>query len=1060
MVGMDTYTKNLIMSGNKFEEEKQYWLEKLEGAVFNIGFPGKPVNRVGERADMVQTGFSLSFCLSEKINFICKNSKLNIFSMLLSGVKFLLYKFTGNEDTVLGIPAYSGNTDTKTGIADVLALRTIINNSFSYKEFLIDIKRTVNESRKFCNIPVDRIAEILGLHSTGNPSSLFKTFAYMKGLHDEERMKDFKPGMVFAFSQEEACIRINIEYDSSVLKKDTVESFEKYYLNFLDTVSGNPDIKLSEIVLVSDEEINKLLNDFNSTDVGYPVDKTVHGLFEEQVARTPEKTALKFMNTTVTYMQLNEKANQLAGILRESGAKPDQPVAIVADRSIEMITGILAVLKAGSAYVPIEPDYPRERIKYTLEDCGAAILLTQKQLANRKDFQGKVIFLDDDRNYCGDASNPENANKPHDLAYVIYTSGTTGKPKGVMIEHRNVVRLLFNDRIQFDFSDRDIWTMFHSYCFDFSVWELYGALLYGGTLVIVPKSISRSPREFLGLLENERVTVLNQTPSAFYSLVSEEAPEGEGNLEIRYVIFGGEALKPVVLKPWKEKYPETRFVNMYGITETTVHVTYKELNMEDMEANLSNIGRPIPTLAVYIMDGNLNLQPQGIIGELCVGGEGVGRGYLNRPELTCERFVENPYKPEERLYRSGDLARLLPNGEMEYLGRKDHQVKIRGHRIELGEIEYILLKTGYVKEALVISNEESGGDKYLAAYLVAKDSLDIPEIRESLRRKLPDYMIPAFFIQIDRIPITSNGKVDGKSLPKPSGNVHSGVEYVAPRNEEEQRLVELFREVLDTDKIGINDNFFDIGGNSILLIKLHSLLEEQYGGIISAADLFTYSTIQRLADYINNKELDRKIALRTIPMPGDFFAEGGSEAEDSTFELSVDGETIEKARRVSSLYRVQDVDVFLSVLIYMLSELSDHPEISIQTMTGSNRRISPLDVNTDEAEDFYSLLQMVGARRQNAVEESMYGVGELKDISISRPENRIALFFYDKRLLSEPPDLTDFFDLVFEMEEKTGEIRFKCEYDGRRLMKQKVMSMLEQYLKFIKIAASKESSEK
>lgn len=1053
---MNAYTKNLIMSGSRFEEERQYWLQKLEGAAFHNGFPEAPGKWTVEKPDTVQSSFSLPAHVSEKVIRISKNSKLNMFSILLSGVAFLLYKFTGLEDTVLGMPAFLGNTEGEAGMSDVMALRTVIDKSRSYKEYLTDIKANVSEVRKYCNIPVDRIAEALGIHPAGNPSALFKTFAYMKDLHEEERMKDFAPAIIFAFSRTEAGIRVDVEYDAAVLEKETVEGLQKYYSNLLDIVLGNPDIRLSDIVPMPAGEIKSLLYACSNTGVNYPAEKTLHGLFEEQAARTPEKTALRFMNSTMTYMQLNEKANQLARLLREYGAGPDRLVAIVAGRSTDMIAGILAVLKSGGAYVPIEPDYPEERIKFTLEDCGAAILLTQKHLAGKTDFQGKVIFIDDSSLYCGDASNPENANNPHDLAYVIYTSGTTGKPKGAMIEHRNVVRLLFNDSMQFEFSGNDIWTMFHSFCFDFSVWEICGALLYGGTLVIVPKSITRSPGEFLDLLEEEKVTVLNQTPSAFYSLVSGEAPEEKRSLKIRYVIFGGEALKPLMLKPWKEIYPETRFINMYGITETTVHVTYKELTMEDMEANLSNIGKPLPTLAAYVLDDNLKLQPQGIAGELCVAGEGVGRGYLNRPRLTSERFVENPYRPGERLYKSGDLARLLPNGEMEYLGRKDQQVKIRGHRIEPGEIENVLLQTGAVKEALVVPNDESGGNGYLAAYLVAKDSLDIPGIREQLRKKLPDYMIPAFFIQLDNIPVTSNGKADRRSLPKPAGNLISGVEYIAPRDETEQMLADMFREVLDIDKVGIDDNFFDIGGNSILLIKLHSLLEARYEGAVSVADLFTYCTVQRLADYIKNRKRGRKLSLRTTPLPADFFAESGCEAEASILELSVHGETLDRVRGISSLYRVSAVDIFLSVLIYLLSELSDSPEISIQTMTAGNNLISPLDINTDEAEDFYGLVHAVSAKRRNAAEESLFGADGLRDISIARPAERIPLLFYDKGLLSAAEDLTDFFDLVFEMEEKGDEIRFRCKYNGRRLVKQKVVGMLEQFGRLVRIAANKE----
>ncbi|SFJ97123.1 non-ribosomal peptide synthetase, partial [Thermoflavimicrobium dichotomicum] len=356
-------------------------------------------------------------------------------------------------------------------------------------------------------------------------------------------------------------------------------------------------------------------------------------------------------------------------------------------RSLEMIIGILGVLKAGGTYMPIDPAYPAERIQYMLEDSGARLLLVQKKAMIPEAGAAEKTLIWDEIDWTQEEkTNLVNISRPEDVAYIIYTSGSTGKPKGVMVEHRNVVRLLFNDRNLFDFSEHDVWTLFHSFCFDFSVWEMYGALLYGGKLVIVPSLVARDPKAFLDLLRREGVTILNQTPTAFYQLSQEEMKRVEADLMVRKVIFGGEALAPVQLKAWKNKYPSTQLINMYGITETTVHVTYKEITEQEMETNVSNIGQPIPTLKVYVLDEQKRLVPIGVKGEMYVSGDGVSRGYLNRPELTAERFVENPFVPGERMYKTGDLARWLPDGNLEYLGRIDHQVKIRGYRIELGEI--------------------------------------------------------------------------------------------------------------------------------------------------------------------------------------------------------------------------------------------------------------------------------------------------------------------------------------------------------------------------------------
>ncbi|NIM17488.1 MAG: AMP-binding protein, partial [Candidatus Aminicenantes bacterium] len=377
--------------------------------------------------------------------------------------------------------------------------------------------------------------------------------------------------------------------------------------------------------------------------------------------------------------------------------------------------------------------------------------------------------------------------------------------------------------------------MFHSYCFDFSVWEMWGALVYGGRLIIVPQMTSRDPSEFLGLLKKEGVTVLNQTPGAFYHLSDEALTDASQLLSLRYVIFGGEALAPARLKEWKERYPRTRLVNMYGITETTVHVTFKEITNREILLNESNIGKPIPTLSTYIMDKHLKLQPPGVAGELCVGGDGVARGYLNRPELTGEKFAANPCKPEERLYKSGDLARFFASAsgemEMEYLGRIDHQVKIRGYRVELGEIENQLLMHEQVKEAVVICGEGDGdiSANYLCAYTVlhSPGSVTAAQLRDHLSRQLPGYMIPAYFVQLEKLPLTPNGKIDRKALPSPEVSIESQVDrYVAPQNDQEKMIVAIWKQVMEVEEIGVETNIFELGGNSIDIIKINARVKE------------------------------------------------------------------------------------------------------------------------------------------------------------------------------------------------------------------------------------------
>jgi amino acid adenylation domain-containing protein len=533
---------------------------------------------------------------------------------------------------------------------------------------------------------------------------------------------------------------------------------------------------------------------------------------------------------------------------------------------LEMIVAILGVLKAGGAYVPLDAAYPRERLAFILEDTQSPVLLTQSQLLrNLPEPIARVVCLDTDGEAIAreSAENPSSAVAAGNLAYVIYTSGSTGKPKGVLISHYNVVRLFEATYPWFHFDEKDVWTLFHSYAFDFSVWEIWGALLYGGRLVVVPYWVSRSPGVFYTLLRTEQVTVLNQTPSAFRQLiVAEEALGTAKDLTLRLVIFGGEALELNSLKPWFDRHGDRspQLVNMYGITETTVHVTYRPLTIADLDkAPGSVIGGPIPDLQVYVLDQHLQPVPIGVPGELYVGGAGLARGYLNRPELTAEQFIPNPFgdKSGARLYKSGDLARYLPNGDIEYLGRIDHQVKLRGFRIELGEIETALSQHPAVRETVVLAREDISDEKRLVAYIIPdqKQAPRISELRSFLNKKLPDYMVPSAFVTLDALPLTPNGKVDRRMLPVPE-MVRPDLEkaFVAPRDMLELQLTTIWEQVLGLQSVGVRDNFFELGGHSLLVVRLFAQIERVFGKNLPLATLFQAPTVEQLANILRREE--------------------------------------------------------------------------------------------------------------------------------------------------------------------------------------------------------------
>jgi amino acid adenylation domain-containing protein/non-ribosomal peptide synthase protein (TIGR01720 family) len=590
----------------------------------------------------------------------------------------------------------------------------------------------------------------------------------------------------------------------------------------------------------------------------------------------------------LTYRELNERSNKLARHLRQLGVGPEVLVGICVERSAEMLVVLLGILKAGGAYVPLDTSYPQERLAFLLDDARVEVLVTQANLLDHLPaHNAKVVCVDGDwKEERGD--NLDNNLSPDNAAYVIYTSGSTGRPKGVVVSHYNVLRLFAATKSWFEFSHRDVWTFFHSYTFDFSVWELWGALLHGGRVVVVPYFVSRTPEAFRELLQKEGVTVLNQTPSAFRQLMFVEE-SADQKLDLRLVIFGGEALELQSLRPWLQRYGDERpqLVNMYGITETTVHVTYRRIRMADLDSERrSMIGAAIPDLQVYVLDQYQQPVPAGVAGELCMAGAGLARGYLHQPQLTAERFLPDPFgdRTGARLYRSGDLGRYLSDGELEYLGRIDQQVKIRGFRVEPGEIEATLAEHPAVRESAVVTR-----DKRLVAYVVAREGepFSAETLRNHLRQRLPEYMQPAVIVEIDKLPLTLNGKIDHSALPLlDEVAVRATKSFEAPRTETEQTLAAIWSEVLGIGPVGVNDNFFEIGGDSILSIQIVARAKEA-GIHLTPKQLFQHQSIAALAQLTGTlREARESIAEEPGPVTLDQrqwekLAKAGAEIEDT-----------------------------------------------------------------------------------------------------------------------------------------------------------------------------------
>lgn len=842
-------------------------------------------------------------------------------------VAVLLERYTEQEDYVLGL---------QLGQNMVLPVRIDSNERETFGQLFTRLSGLLipvvnNREAAFSLIDADKRAKINFVVSFDPESDLKEPVSKPDLLREENNQED----LILSFGDSSNDIlSYQIDYNPGLFSEKTLGKFMVDLSTLFHQVMTFPEQRLKEHSLLTDADRKQLIAQLDHTDVCYPASKTLVNLFEEQLQLSADDIALVFGEEQLSYRELNQRSNQLADYLRVNyQIRPDDLVAVMLERSVEMIIAMLGILKSGGAYVPIDPEYPQERIDFIAEDSACSVVIDKKVFA---------AFAAVADQYS--VENPSPVNKPEDLCYVIYTSGTTGTPKGVLIEHRNVVCLLKNEASQFDFDDRDVWTMFHSACFDFSVWEIYGALLFGGKLIMVPGLVTKSPVAYVDLLVKEGVSVLNQTPSSFYNIIEEVASRVDCKLKLRYVIFGGEALAPGRLKQFNDRYPDTRLINMYGITETTVHVTYKEIGRAEMESGISNIGVPLPVTSCYVLDSEMNLVPIGVPGVLYVGGPGVGRGYLNREELTKERFITDPFMTGGRLYYSGDQVRVLENFELEYLGRIDEQVKVRGYRIELGEIEAVLRQYPGIENVVVLAKEDEQGLKELVAYLVGQNNDDLGEMRTFLGSRLPAYMIPAKLVRTDEIPLTRNGKIDKKSLMAIEGEeIGTGEEYVAPKNQIEEALLNIWTEILKIDKsrISVTDDFFDLGGDSIKVLPVVAKLKAKLNVSIPIDVVYKNHTIEKISNYIieNRHDIYLETALENeqrIAVKTEFeeirkkFISSGLIAEESTEDVFPMSD-IERGMVFESILN-KDLGVYHDQFAYQMAVARFDQEIYQQAM--------------------------------------------------------------------------------------------------------------------------------
>jgi amino acid adenylation domain-containing protein len=868
------------LQGEALEEQLSYWKKQLDGVTTDLALPldhpRPPVSSFQGAAKWLR----LSPALNENLTELSKHEGTTLFMTLLAAFKTLLYRYTSQEDIVVGSPIAGRNRaeieDLIGFFINTLPLRSILGGNPTFRELLQRVRQTAIDAYAHQDLPFEKlVAEIDPERDLGRTPLFQVMFQYQDSVKPLFQTKDLKSSwletsshtakfdlsmLVLARDETLNCL---LEYRTELFRDETIERLLGHYATLLESIVANPDEKIATLQLMTQAERNEMLNAGRGEVSEFPRELSIHQLFEQQVERTPDEVALIFGDERLSYRELNVRANQLANYLRARGVGPEVRVAIRMQRSPEMIVGLLGILKAGGAYVPLDPANPEERAVFILEDSGAALLLTKEPLHQSP--RVPVVSLDGDREQISSAgeSNPSNATTSGNAAHVIYTSGSTGRPKGVISAHRASINRFAWMWRAYPFTAGEVCCQKTALSFVDSIWEIFGPLLQGVPLVILDHDSVQDPSRFVAALSAHQVTRLVLVPSLLRVMLESDDDLAERLQNLRFCVCSGESLPVELATAFRKRLPHTKLINLYGSSEVAADVTCYEVT-DTNGLDSVPIGKPIANTQIYILDTHLQPVPFGVMGEIYVGGEGLARGYLNQPVLTQEKFVSDPFNGDlTKLFRTGDLGRYLADGNIEFHGRRDYQVKVRGVRIELGEIETVLKTNPAIRQAVVIPVDDAQGGKQLVVYLVAEvNPPSMNELRSFLRRKLPDYMVPSAFVMLESLPLNTSGKIDRLALPAPNQNqALAHADFVPPRTPVEDVLATIWAETLRRDRVGVHDDFFSLGGHSLLVARIVARVSQTLHVELPMRTLFEASTVAALATEV--EKLQQTAALPT-----------------------------------------------------------------------------------------------------------------------------------------------------------------------------------------------------